>query len=111
MLAPPPPPSAPAVAPEQEQIKEVDETNNIQSSNRILIEHPLQFDTRNQNIPLEQIIQDNPFFPIDLNNQVPENNQDQSNDPSQYLQTFTVINSSRVFSFFFEKSFIFYFRY
>jgi len=65
-------------------------------------EIPLQFDTRNQNIPLQQIIQDSPFFSLDLtaanNNQDSSNNQDntqiQSNDPKQFLQTFTVLNST-----------------
>jgi hypothetical protein len=68
-------------------------------------EYPLQFDTRNQNIPLQQIIQDNTFFPVDLTNannnnnnqQDSSNNQDnQSTDSKQYLQTFnpstTLIN-------------------
>jgi len=63
-------------------------------------EYPLQFDTRNQNIPLQQIIQDNTFFPVDLTNannnqQDLSNNQDnQSNDSKQYMQTFTGLNPS-----------------
>jgi len=76
-------------------------------------EYPLQFDTRNQNIPLQQIIQDSPFFSLDLttannNQQVKQessnnqqqisnkqdNTQIQSTDPNQFLQTFTVLNSS-----------------
>ncbi|CAF2970207.1 unnamed protein product [Rotaria sp. Silwood2] len=80
---------------EEEQIKQINETDDIQSSNKNINEYPLQFDTRNQNIPLEQIIQDSPFFPIDLNNQqIQDNNRDQSPDPNQYLQTFTVVNSN-----------------
>jgi len=47
---------------EQEQIKELEQTDDIQSSDTNLNEYPLQFDTRNQNIPLEKIIQDSPFF-------------------------------------------------
>jgi hypothetical protein len=95
------PPPAPVAQPapsssssEQEQIKGVDQTNDISSLNRDLPEPPLQFDTRNQTIPIEQIIQNSQFFPIDLNTQVHENPQDQSNDPTQYLQTFTVDNSN-----------------
>jgi hypothetical protein len=74
---------------------------------------PLQFDTRNQNIPLQQIIQDSPFFSLDpttannnqdssINQQQISNNQDnnklQSNDSKQFLQTFTVLNSSMILS-------------
>ena len=61
-------------------------------------EYPSQFDTRNQNISLQQIIQDNTFFPVDLTNannnqQDLSNNQDnQSNDSKQYMQTFTGLN-------------------
>ena len=70
-----------------------------------LNELPLQFDTRNQNIPLQQIIQDSPFFSLDLttanNNQESSINQDnnkiQSNDQKQYLQSFTVLNSGNQF--------------
>jgi hypothetical protein len=47
---------------EPEQIKELEPTNDIELSNRNSNDYPLQFDTRNQNIPLEQIIQDNTFF-------------------------------------------------
>ncbi len=60
-------------------------------------EYPLQFDTRNQNIPLQQIIQDSTFFPVDLTNannnqQESSNNQDnQSNDSKQFMQTLTGI--------------------
>jgi hypothetical protein len=63
-------------------------------------EYPLQFDTRNQNIPLQQIMQDNTFFPVDLTNtnnnqQDSSNNQDnQSTDPKQFMQTFTGLNPS-----------------
>jgi hypothetical protein len=69
-------------------------------------EYPLQFDTRNQNIPLQQIIQDNTFFPVDLTNannnqQDSTNNQDnQSTDPKQFMQTFTGLNSSITVLFF-----------
>ena len=81
----------------EEQIQEVNESSDIQVLNRNLNECPLQFDTRNQNIPLEQIIHNSPFFPIDLNSQqTQDTNLDQSPDPKQYLQTFTVINSSTV---------------
>jgi hypothetical protein len=85
--------------PEQEQ------TNDIQLSNINLNEYPLQFDTRDQNIPLEQIIKDNTFFSIDLNNQIQENKQDQLPDPNQYLPTITVVNSSRIL---FYKLFFFF---
>lgn len=80
-------------------------------------EYPVQFDTRNQNVPLQQIMQDHPYFFPDNNNnnsgnpnsqvlQDTSNNQQQSMgvndettvaqspDPKQYLQTFTVVNSS-----------------
>ncbi len=68
-------------------------------------EYPLKFDTRNQNIPLQQIIQDNTFFPVDLTNannnqQDSTNNQDnQSTDAKQFMQTFTGLNSSMIFCF------------
>jgi hypothetical protein len=39
-------------------------------------------------------MQDNTFFPIDLNTQIPEDNRDQSLDPNQFLPTITVVNSS-----------------
>ncbi|CAM2715170.1 unnamed protein product [Rotaria socialis] len=81
--------------PQEEQRKETKETNDIQSANRNINEYPSQFDTRNENIPLEQIIQNSPFFSIDMNNQqTQDNNRDQSPDPNQYLQTFTVVNSN-----------------
>jgi hypothetical protein len=95
--APPPPPPPPASALEQEPTQELEQTNEIPSSNKNLNDYPLKFDTRNQNISLEQIIQDNMFFPTDLNNQTPEDNRDQSPDPNQYLPTNTVINSSWIF--------------
>ncbi|CAF3674105.1 unnamed protein product [Rotaria sp. Silwood1] len=80
---------------EDEQIKQINETDDIQLSNKNLDEYPLQFDTRNQNTPLEQIMQDSPFLPVDLNNQqIQDNVRDQSPDPNQYLQTFTVVNSN-----------------
>jgi hypothetical protein len=79
---------------EQEPIKELEQTNDIQLLNTNLNEYSLQFDTRNQNISLEQIIQDNTFFSIDLNNQIQENNRDQSPDPKQYIPTITVVNSN-----------------
>ena len=75
-------------------------------------EYPLQFDTRNQNISLQQIIQDSPFFSLDMNTtnnnqqllQDTTNNQDntqnQSTDPNKYLQkTFTTLNPSISFEF------------
>lgn len=90
--------TAPVV--QEEQRKEINEPNDIQTSNRNVNEYPLHFDTRNQNIPLEQILQDSPFFPIDLNNQqIQENNRDRSPDPNQYLQSFTVVNSSNTLLF------------
>ena len=64
------------------------------SSNRNFSEYPLQFDTRTQIIPLQQIIEDSPFFSFDLN-KVQENVLHQSNEPNQYLPTITVVNSSR----------------
>lgn len=54
-------------------------------------EYPLQFDTRNQNIPLQQIIQDSTFFPVDLTN-ANINQQESSNN--QDIQTFTGLNSN-----------------
>lgn len=83
--------------PVQEQVKETDETTNIQSTNNNtnLNEYPLQFDTRNQNIPLEQMIQNNPFFSNDSDDHPQANNEDQSTDSKQYLQTFTVVNTSK----------------
>jgi caprin-1 len=62
-------------------------------------EYPLQFDTRNQNIPLQQIIEDSPFFSLDLTNA--NNNQQDSSNSQQQLsnnqdntQMFTVINTT-----------------
>lgn len=89
--------SAPSSAPppQEEQRKETNETSDIQSTNRNVNEYPTQFDTRNENIPLEQIMQNSPFFSIDMNNQqTQDDNRDQSPDPNQYLQTFTVVNSN-----------------
>lgn len=81
---------------QEEQRKETNETNDVQSSNRSVTEYPVQFDTRNQSIPLEQIMQDTTFLSIDSNNQqTQENNRDQSPDPNQYLPTLTVLNSSK----------------
>ncbi|CAF0982831.1 unnamed protein product [Adineta steineri] len=121
-LVPQAPPTTPAsVLPQREQNKQMNNTNDVMGpslSHTHLVqtnpnEYPLQFDTRNQNIPLQKIIQDNPYFSLDLttannNQQVKQdstnnqqqisnnqdNNQVQSNDPNQYLQTFTVLNSS-----------------
>jgi hypothetical protein len=79
---------------EEEPIKEFEQTNEIPLSTRPINDYPLQFDTRDQQIPLEQIMQDNTFFPIDLNTQIPEDNRDQSLDPNQFLSTITVVNSN-----------------
>jgi len=82
------------IPPEQEQIKEFDETHIIQSTNNNnnnLNEYPLQFDTRDQNIPLEQIIHDSPFFSNDSNYHIQDN---QAGDTKQYLQTLTIVNSN-----------------
>ena len=80
---------------EQEPPKEIEQTNNISLTNRNLNDYPLQFDTRNQTIPLEEIMQDATFFPIDLNHQINDDNREQSPDPNQYIPTMTVVNSSR----------------
>lgn len=89
---------------EEEPIKEFEQTNEIPLSTRPINDYPLQFDTRDQQIPLEQIMQDNTFFPIDLNTQIPEDNRDQSLDPNQFLPTITVVNSSEfVWDFFYSR--------
>lgn len=87
----------PTLEQEQEPIKEFEQTNEIPLT---ITDYPLQFDTRDQQIPLEQIMQDNTFFPIDLNTQIPENNRDQSPETNQYLPTMTVVNSSKLLVFF-----------
>lgn len=87
----------------QQQTTENNNTNDLPSIDHTQVietnssEYPLQFDTRNQkNIPLQQIIQDNTFFPGDIlttntntqNQQQSTTNQDnQSNDNKQFLQT------------------------
>jgi len=91
---------------EQEPIKEFEQTNEIPLA---INDYPLQFDTRDQQIPLEQIMQDNTFFPIDLNTQIPENNRDQSPETNQYLPTMTVVNSSKLLVFLFYSGWIFVF--
>jgi len=90
--------SVPSPPSEQEQTKELDQTNDIQSLNKTINEYPVQFDTRDQNIPFEQIIDNSSFFPDDLTKtQLIQDNQiDQSTDPKQFLQTFTVINSTMI---------------
>jgi len=101
-------------APPTTDINQVGQTQPLPRLNHPT-EYPLQFDTRNQNIPLQQIMQDNPYFFVDNNsgNNSPQVLQDTSNnqqqqqigatdeipvaqspDPKQYLQTFTVVNSS-----------------
>jgi hypothetical protein len=106
-LVPQIPPTTPAsVLPQQQQqqsnnndvmVSSLSHTHLVQTNPN---EYPLQFDTRNQNIPLQQIIQDNTFFPVDLTNannnqQDSTNNQDnQSTDAKQFMQTFTGLNST-----------------
>ena len=71
-------------------------------------EHPLQFDTRDQNIPYHQLVQDSPFFlPLEptntsTNQQIKQDSsttqdstQIQSNEPNHYLQPFNVHTSSQ----------------
>jgi caprin-1 len=117
-LIPQPPPTTPAsVLPQREQDKQQQQQQQQSNNNTDVLgsslshthlvltnpnEYPLQFDTRNQNIPFQDIIQDSPFFPVDPtitnNNQESTINQDnnniQSNDQKHYLQTFTVLNSA-----------------
>jgi hypothetical protein len=81
-------------------------------------EYPLQFDTRDQNIPLEQIIDNSLFFSHDINptnnNQqvlqdtstIKDNNRNQSSDQKQYL--YNTLNSSIVIIHFFNQLFLFY---
>ncbi|CAF0998191.1 unnamed protein product [Rotaria sordida] len=106
-----------SVLPQREQHKQQQQSNDNNDvigstlSHTHLIqtnpnEYPLQFDTRNQNIPLQQIIEDSTFFPIDpattnINQHVKQdssNNQDntliQTNDSQKILPTFNVINSN-----------------
>jgi len=104
-LIPQVPPSTPAsVLPQQQQsnnndvmVPSLSHTHLVQTNPN---EYPLQFDTRNQNIPLQQIIQDNTFFPVDITNannnqQDSSNNQDnQSNDQKKFMQTFNNLNSN-----------------
>lgn len=74
-------------------VPSINETQQLVQTNPT--EYPLTFDTRNQNIPLQQIIQDNTFFPVDIlttnntqNQQESTTNQDnQSNDHKQFVQT------------------------
>jgi hypothetical protein len=97
---PPPPPqiiSLP-IEPEQQPTEVFEQTNEIPLPTRIVNDYPLQFDTRDQQIPLEQIMQDNTFFPIDLSAQIPEDNRDQTPDPNQFLTTMTVVNSNQASS-------------
>ena len=67
VVQPPPPPSvvaAPAAPTEEEEEAETTTINDQENlPHRTLHEYPLKFDTREQNIPLEQIIKDSPFLP------------------------------------------------
>ncbi|CAF1045991.1 unnamed protein product [Adineta ricciae] len=117
-LVPQAPPTTPAsVLPQREQNKPESNNNNDalgpSLSHTHLIptnpnEHPLQFDTRDQNIPYHQLVQDSPFFlPLEpsntTNNQqikqdssaTQDNTQIQSNEPNHYLQPFNVHTSSQ----------------
>lgn len=99
-LLPHVPPTTPAssVLPQREQNQPpppLTHTHLIQNNPN---DYPLKFDTRNQNIPLQQIIQDNTFFPVDLsnanNNQQESTANNQSTDSKQLLQTFNNLNPS-----------------
>ena len=100
-LLPHVPPTTPAssVLPQREQNQpppsSLTHTHLIQTNPN---DYPLQFDTRNQNIPLQQIIQDNTFFPVDLssanNNQQESTANNQSTDSKQLLQSFNNLNPS-----------------
>lgn len=99
-LLPHVPPTTPAssVLPQREQNQpppSLTHTPLIQNNPN---DYPLKFDTRNQNIPLQQIIQDNTFFPVDLsnanNNQQESTANNQSTDSKQLLQTFNNLNPS-----------------
>jgi len=81
------------VQPIEEQEQQPIEQTPI--TNQIFNDYPLQFDTRTQTIPLEQVMKITTFFPIDTNSPFEDENQDQSNDPSQFIPTITVVNSSK----------------
>lgn len=93
----PTPPTTTTATIEEEPPKEIEQPNNVPLVNRTLNEYPLQFDTRNQTLRLEEIMQDQTFFPVDLNHQINDENREQSPDPNQYIPTMTVVNSSRFF--------------
>lgn len=64
VVQPPPPPSVVAAPTEEEEEAETTTINDQENlPHRTLHEYPLKFDTREQNIPLEQIIKDSPFLP------------------------------------------------
>lgn len=79
-----------------EQQQTVEQPNQLEQtpSNQIFTDYPLQFDTRNQNIPLDQLMKITTFFSVDTNNQLEDEHQDQSNDPNQFIPTITVVNSN-----------------
>ena len=109
-LLPHVPPTTPAsVLPQREQNQQQQSSVGPSLSHPHLIQtnandYPLQFDTRNQNIPLQQIIQDNTFFPVDLSN----NQQDPAAANNQ--PTFNNLNPSMTFAsfFLFQHRFIHY---
>ena len=98
VLPPPPPPVV-----EEEPVKEIEPTNNVPLFNRNFNEYPLQFDTRNPIIPLEQILQDQMFISMDLNHQINDENREVSPDPNEYIPTMTVVNSSKLFLYSFSR--------
>lgn len=72
-LLPHVPPTTPAsVLPQREQNQQQSSVGPSLSHPHLIQtnsnDYPLQFDTRNQNIPLQQIIQDTTFFPVDISN-------------------------------------------
>lgn len=85
---------------EQEQVQPVEQQQQQQvveqttTANQIFNDYPLQFDTRNQNIPLDQVMKITTFFSVDGNNQLEDENPDQSNDSNQFIPSLTVVNSN-----------------
>ncbi|UJR29851.1 hypothetical protein I4U23_017394 [Adineta vaga] len=121
-LVPQAPPSTPAsVLPQREPSKpqQSGNTNDVLGSSLThthLVqtnpnEHPLQFDTRDQNVSYHQLMQDSPFFlplePSNTNNNQqikqdslnnPDNTQSQSNNSNHYMQSFNVHSSSQEYT-------------